>query len=42
MMGYQYGGMLGSGIGVVGTITWIVIVIDLALLGMWLWKQVKK
>jgi len=46
MMG-QWGnsGMMGYGLGafsVVGTIFWIVILIDLILLGVWLWKQIEK
>lgn len=31
-----------SGVGLVGTITWLVVVVDLALFGVWLWKQIKK
>lgn len=40
MMGYNWGMM--SGVGLVGTITWLVVVIDLVLLGVWFWKQIKK
>ncbi len=43
MMDY-YGsgyGMMG-GVGLLGTITWLVIIADLVLLGVWLWKQIKK
>lgn len=31
-----------GGVSVIGTVTWLVIVIDLVLLGLWLWKQIKK
>ena len=41
MMGWGYGGM-GYGFGVVATIFWLVILIDLILLGIWLWKQINK
>lgn len=45
MMGYGYNynggwGMMG-GAGVLGFITWLVIIADLILLGLWLWKKVK-
>lgn len=42
MMGYGYNWGMMSGVGFVGTITWLVVVVDLALLGVWLWKQIKK
>lgn len=43
MMGWGgYGGMMGSGFGVLGAILWLVILIDLILLGFLLWKQVNK
>lgn len=46
MMGpWGSGGMMGYGFGafsVIGTIFWIVILIDLILLGVWLWKQIQK
>lgn len=47
MMGWNgYGIMNGvggfSGFWILTTITYIVIIVDLILLGMWLWKQVKK
>lgn len=42
MMNYgDAGGMMG-GWGTFGAITWIVIAIDLVLLGIWLWKQIQK
>lgn len=40
-MGYGYGDMIG-GVGTYGFITWLVVTVDLVLLGMWLWKQIKK
>lgn len=45
MMGYgNWGGygMMNSGFGLIATIFWLVILIDLILLGIWLWKQVNK
>ncbi len=42
MMGYgNFGGMMG-GFGLLGGIFWIVLLIDLILLGIWLWKQINK
>jgi len=45
MMGFgnygNYGNMMG-GFGVIGSLLWIVILIDLILLGIWLWKQINK
>ena len=40
MMGYGYGGMSG-GYGF-AFITGLVVLVDLVLLGIWLWKQIKK
>ena len=47
MMGYGYkGAMMGAaGFGtasIFGLIGWIVVLADLILLGMWLWKQINK
>lgn len=43
MMGYWgYGGMMGYGIGILGTMFWLVTLVDLILLGIWLWKQIQK
>ena len=39
MMGYGYGGAMW-GISFLGTLMWIVILVDLILLGMWLWKKI--
>ena len=42
MMGYgTWGGMMG-GVGFLGGLVWLVVVIDLVLLGIWLWQQVSK
>lgn len=40
MMGYGYGGMMGGS--VLGVITWIVVFVDLVLVGIWLWQQITK
>lgn len=42
-MGYGYNGGVGmmGGAGVFGFITWIVVLVDLVLLGVWLWKKIK-
>lgn len=37
MMGWNYGDMMG-GFGLVG----IIVLVDLILLGVWLWKQITK
>ena len=39
MMGYGYG---GAGGGEFGLLTWLVVFVDLVLVGVWLWKQIKK
>ncbi len=39
--GLSYGSMMG-GAGVLAGVTWLVLVIDLVLAGVWLWKQIKK
>ncbi len=31
-----------GGVGFVATLFWIVVLVDLILLGLWLWKQIKK
>ena len=33
--------MMGGG-NVVGVITWLVVIVDLVLLGIWLWKKIKE
>lgn len=40
-MRYNDWGMMG-GAGLFGAITWLVVVVDLVLLGIWLWKQISK
>jgi len=42
-MGYGYDGwgMMG-GAGLLGVITWLVVIVDLVLVGVWLWQQVSK
>jgi len=47
MMGWGgFGGMMnggfGWGFGILGFIVWIVVLIDLILLGIWLWKKIQK
>ena len=37
-----WSGMMASGFGVLCIITWIVVIADLILVGMWLYKQIKK
>ena len=39
MMGYGEGSMMGGGW---GTVTWLVVMVDLILLGVWLWQQISK
>ena len=39
MMGYGYGGMMSGGL---GSIVALVVVVDLVLLGIWLYKQINK
>jgi len=43
-MGYGWGGynMMNSGFSVIATIFWLVLLTDLILLGIWLWKQINK
>ena len=37
-MGY---GMVG-GMGLLGTLTWLIVLVDLILLGIWLWQHISK
>ena len=39
MMGYEYGGMMGGGLGIIIS---TIVVVDLILLGIWLYKQINK
>ena len=42
MMGYgNYGNMMG-GVGILGSLFGLVVLFDLILLGIWLWKQINK
>ena len=38
-LGYGYGEMMSGGLGL---ITWIIVIVDLILLGIWLYKQINK
>jgi hypothetical protein len=42
MMGWGYNGMMGSGLFIIPFLVQIVILIDLILVGIWLWKQIQK
>lgn len=42
MMGWNYGGLMFEGFGFFASLLWIVVLIDLILLGFWLWKQINK
>src|SRR3989344_7479963 len=41
MMGWEYGGMM-AGAGVFGTLLIVVVLVDLVLLGIWLWQHISK
>ena len=42
MMGYgNWGGMMG-GAGLLGSITWLVVIVVLVLAGIWLWQNISK
>jgi hypothetical protein len=41
MMGYENWGMMG-GAGIFAGITGLVVLVDLVLLGIWLWKQINR
>jgi hypothetical protein len=40
MMGYGYGSM--GGLGLLGLLTWLAVLVDLVLVGVWLWKHITK
>lgn len=40
-MGWGYRGMMG-GWGLFGILTWLVVFVDLVLLGIFLWKKIQK
>ena len=42
MMGYGTGFSMMGGAGLFGTITWLVIIVDLVLVGIFLWQQISK
>ena len=39
-MMYGYGSM--TGFGILGGLLWLVVLVDLILLGIWLWRQISK
>lgn len=42
MMNWGWGYGMGGGFGFLGSIFWLVILVDLVLVGVWLWKQISK
>ena len=42
MSGSNWGHDMMGGYGLVGAILWVVILVDLVLLGVWLYKQIQK
>jgi len=43
MMGYgNYGSMMNGGFGIFGFLFYIIVLIDLILLGVFLWKKIQK
>lgn len=42
MMNWGYNMMNYGTLGILGIIFWLVILIDLILLGVWLWKQIER
>jgi len=42
MMKYGNSWSMMQGAGAIGVITWLLVLIDLVLLGIWLWKQINK
>lgn len=42
MMGFYGRNMMDGSFGLIGSIFWIIILIDLILLGIWLFKQIQK
>lgn len=42
MMGYGDSASMMGGLGSLHVITWLVIIADLVLLGIWLWQQISK
>ena len=42
MMGFYGNGMNWGGLSLLGSLYLIILLVDLVLLGMWLWKQIQK
>lgn len=44
MLGYGYRGLMSVGpeYGILCFLTWLIVIIDLALVGVWLWQKIKK
>jgi hypothetical protein len=43
MYGYgDYGPIMGGGFGIICLLTWLVVFIDLVLVGVWLWQHITK
>ena len=38
----NWGNNMMGGYGFIGTVLWLIVLIDLVLLGVWLWKQISK
>ena len=41
-MGYGYTAMMGGGMGLFGSLIVLVVLVDLILVGIWLWQQISK
>lgn len=42
MMGWSYNMMNYGAFGILSSIFWLIILIDLILLGIWFWKQIER
>lgn len=42
MGGSNWGHDMMGGYGLIGVVLWLIVLIDLVLLGVWLWKQIVK
>ncbi|MES2014684.1 MAG: hypothetical protein V4437_02620 [Patescibacteria group bacterium] len=42
MMNYAYGGGMLAGMSTFGLLTWLIILADLVLVGIWLWQKITK
>lgn len=38
----NYGNMMSSGFGIFALLTWLLVIVNLVLLAVWLWKQIQK